>query len=94
MAAVSYTHLCRGLRDLGPENVVVTDVAARPGLTGAAVLARGMDEPLFLYRERYEGLFHGCLLYTSQQPKGDARRVPRALFRRAALRHRPPHGIL
>ena len=33
--------LCRGLRDLGPENVVVTDVAARPGLTGAAVLARG-----------------------------------------------------
>lgn len=51
--------LCRGLRDLGPENVVVTDVAARPGLTGAAVLARGMDEPLFLYRERYEGLFHG-----------------------------------
>ena len=38
---------------------MVTDVAARPGLTGAAVLARGMDEPLFLYRERYEGLFHG-----------------------------------
>ena len=46
-----------GAKGLGPENVVVTDVAARPGLTGAAVLAPGMDEPLFLYRERYEGCF-------------------------------------
>ena len=53
------SRLCRGLRALGVDNVVITDVAARPGFTGAAVLAKGMDAPAFLYRERFPGVFHG-----------------------------------
>lgn len=51
--------LCRGLLDLGPENVVVTDVNFRKGQTGIAILQKGKDNPLYLFRERFEGLFHG-----------------------------------
>ena len=50
---------CRRLLELGPENVVVTDVNFRPGQTGIAVLRRGMDRPLYLFHERFEGVFHG-----------------------------------
>ncbi len=51
--------MCRALRELGPQNVVLTDVGARAGQTGVALYARGMDAPLFLYRERFAGVFHG-----------------------------------
>ena len=50
---------CHKLQALGPENVVITDVNLRPGETGIAVLRRGMEEPLYLFHKRYEGLFHG-----------------------------------
>ena len=50
---------CRRLLELGPENVVVTDVNFRPGQTGIAVLRRGMDKPIYLFHERFEGVFHG-----------------------------------
>ena len=50
---------CRRLLELGPENVVVTDVNFRPGQTGIAVLRCGMDRPLYLFHERFEGVFHG-----------------------------------
>lgn len=53
------TQLCRGLLALGPENVVMTDVNFQPGKTGIAILRRGMDRPLYLFHERFEGLFHG-----------------------------------
>ena len=51
--------LCRNLRALGPQNVVITDVAFEPGQTGVALLAPGMDEPAFLFRNRYDGVFYG-----------------------------------
>lgn len=51
--------LCRRLLDIGPENVVVTDVNFQPGKTGVAVFSRGMQVPLYLFRERFEGVFHG-----------------------------------
>lgn len=51
--------LCRRLLALGPENVVVTDVAPRPGQTGVAVLTRGMSAPVFFSHERFAGVFHG-----------------------------------
>ncbi len=50
---------CRRLLALGPENVVVTDVNFRPGQTGIAILRRGMDRPLYLFHERFQGVFHG-----------------------------------
>ena len=53
------TDFCRRLLELGPENVVVTDVNFRPGQTGIAVLRRGMEKPLYLFHERFEGVFHG-----------------------------------
>ena len=51
--------LCRGLRALGPENVVITDVAFGPGQTGVALLAPGMAEPAFLFRPRFDDVFYG-----------------------------------
>ena len=51
--------LCRRLLDIGPENVVVTDVNFQHGKTGVAVFSRGMEAPLYLFRERFEGVFHG-----------------------------------
>ncbi len=53
------TDFCHGLMDLGPENVVITDVNFRPGKTGIAILRRGMQRPLYLFHKRYEGVFHG-----------------------------------
>jgi len=50
---------CRRLLALGPENVVITDVNFRPGETGIAILRRGMQNPLYLFHQRFEGLFHG-----------------------------------
>ena len=53
------TEMCHGLLALGPENVVMTDVNFLPGRTGIAILRRGMQKPLYLFHERFEGLFHG-----------------------------------
>ena len=53
------TDLCRGLCDLGPENVAITDVSFDPGYTGVAVYRRGMEEPAFLCHERFPHMFHG-----------------------------------
>ena len=50
---------CRRLTDIGPENVVITDVNFREGETGVAILRRGMEKPLYLFHKRYEGVFHG-----------------------------------
>ena len=50
---------CRRLLELGPENVVITDVNFRPGETGIAFLRRGMEKPMYLFHQRFEGLFHG-----------------------------------
>lgn len=50
---------CRRLLTLGPENVVITDVSFLPGQTGVALCSRGMDEPVFLFSERFAGVFHG-----------------------------------
>lgn len=51
--------LCRRLCELGPQNVVITDVSFSPRETGAAIYRRGMAEPVFSMRERFEGVFHG-----------------------------------
>ena len=51
--------LCRSLSDLGPENVVITDVNFMPGQTGVAVYSRGMKEPVYLFRSRINRVFHG-----------------------------------
>ena len=51
--------MCRGLLELGPENVVLTDVNFLPGQTGVAVYSRGMKEPVYLFRSRINRVFHG-----------------------------------
>lgn len=56
-AAIS--RLCRGLLDLGPQNVVLTDVSFQPDQTGIGLLCRGMPQPVFLFHKRFEGTFHG-----------------------------------
>ncbi|NLO85407.1 MAG: pyridoxamine kinase [Clostridiales bacterium] len=53
------TDFCQKLCDLGPENVVITDVTLHPGETGIAIFTRGMDSPIFLFRKHYDGMFHG-----------------------------------
>ena len=50
---------CRRLLKLGPENVVITDINFRPGETGIALLRRGMEKPLYLFHQRFQGVFHG-----------------------------------
>lgn len=50
---------CRGLLALGVENAVITDVAFDDAETGVAILCRGMAEPMFLFRSRFAGVFHG-----------------------------------
>lgn len=51
--------ICRRLCDMGPENVVVTDVSFQPGQTGAAVFTRGMEKPVYRFHQRFDRLFHG-----------------------------------
>ena len=51
--------LCERLCGLGPQNAVVTDVTFDGRGTGVAVYSRGMQRPLFLFRERFAGVFHG-----------------------------------
>ena len=51
--------MCLGLVELGPQNVVLTDVSFLPGKTGIAILRKGMEKPVYLFHERFEGLFHG-----------------------------------
>ncbi len=51
--------MCQRLCDLGPENVVITDVSFHENETGAAVYKRGMEKPLYLFRPRYDRVFHG-----------------------------------
>lgn len=53
------TDFCRRLSALGPENVVVTDIGFCDGKTGVALFQRGMTAPIFLFRERFQGVFHG-----------------------------------
>ena len=51
--------MCLQLRELGPENVVITDVNFQPGQTGVAICTRGMEKPVYLFRERFNRVFHG-----------------------------------
>ena len=51
--------LAKELSGLGPENVVISDVAFRPGETGIAVYQKGLEEPLYFSTPRYKGIFHG-----------------------------------
>ena len=51
--------MCQKLLEIGPENVVLTDVNFRRGETGIAILRKGMKKPEYLFHERFEGLFHG-----------------------------------
>lgn len=51
--------LAKALAALGPENVIITDIAFDPSQTGIAIYQKGMDKPVFLFRSRYEGVFHG-----------------------------------
>ena len=51
--------MCRELMKLGPDNVVITDVNFRPGETGIAIYTRGMEKPVYLFRERFDRVFHG-----------------------------------
>lgn len=50
---------CRGLLALGVENAVITDVAFDDAETGVAIMCRGMTDPVFLFRSRFPGVFHG-----------------------------------
>lgn len=50
---------CRELTALGVDNAVVTDVTFDPAQTGVAILSRGMAEPVFLFRRRFDRVFHG-----------------------------------
>lgn len=50
---------CRELLALGVDNAVITDVTFDPEQTGVAILSRGMTEPVFLYRKRFDRVFHG-----------------------------------
>lgn len=51
--------MCQTLLEIGPENVVVTDVNFRKGETGIAILRKGMKKPEYLFHERFDRLFHG-----------------------------------
>lgn len=51
--------LCAGLLELGPENVVITDIAFSKEHTGLAIQSRHMPQPVFQFRSRFEGVFHG-----------------------------------
>ncbi len=59
-AAEGYvTELLQELCALGPRHVVLTDVAFTPDQTGIAVFSKTMGKPLFFFRQRYPGVFHG-----------------------------------
>ena len=51
--------LCRELLMLGPENVVITDIAFSREHTGLAIQSSHMSQPVFQFRSRFEGIFHG-----------------------------------
>lgn len=51
--------LCRGLLELGVENVVITDIAFSSEHTGVAIQSRHMPQPVFQFRSRFDGVFHG-----------------------------------
>lgn len=53
------SRLAKDLAALGPKNVVITDVSFDPKETGIAVYQRGMDEPIYSFTKRYDGIFHG-----------------------------------
>ena len=50
---------CYRLSELGPENVVITDISFVPGQTGVAVYSSWMDQPVYLFRPRIDRVFHG-----------------------------------
>ena len=50
--------ICAALQKLGPQNVIVTDVNYYRDKVGVAVQQQGAD-PVFLYRSRLPGSFHG-----------------------------------
>lgn len=51
--------LCRGLLELGVENMVITDIAFSSEHTGVAIQSRHMPQPVFQFRSRFDGVFHG-----------------------------------
>ena len=51
--------ICRALCRLGPQQVVITDVGFHPNQTGIAIYTRGMEKPVYLFRSRFDGVFHG-----------------------------------
>ncbi|MBO5502372.1 MAG: pyridoxamine kinase [Clostridia bacterium] len=51
--------LCAGLLTLGPDNVVITDIAFSTEHTGLAIQSRHMPQPVYQFRSRFEGVFHG-----------------------------------
>ena len=51
--------LAAGLAELGPENVVITDVAFDDAQTGVAVYQKETGDTRLLFRSRYDGVFHG-----------------------------------
>jgi pyridoxine kinase len=51
--------LARGLAELGPENVVITDVSLDEGREGIAVYSRKADDFRLLFRPKFAGVFHG-----------------------------------
>ncbi len=51
--------LCSGLLALGAENVVITDIAFSPEHTGLAIQSSHMPQPVFQFRSRFDGVFHG-----------------------------------
>ena len=51
--------LSQGLLALGPENVVITDIAFSGEHTGLAIQSKHMTQPVFQFRSRFEGVFHG-----------------------------------
>ena len=51
--------LCSGLLALGPENVVITDIAFSSEHTGLAIQSSHMPQPIFQFRSKFDGVFHG-----------------------------------
>jgi pyridoxine kinase len=49
--------LARGLAELGPENVVITDVSLDEGREGIAVYSRKADDFRLLFRPKFAGVF-------------------------------------
>ncbi|MCE5343981.1 MAG: pyridoxamine kinase [Eubacteriales bacterium] len=51
--------LARGLAELGPESVVITDVSLNEAQSGIAVYSRAEDAMQLMFRPKLPGVFHG-----------------------------------